>query len=671
MTTAHVLLIFFSFLFAFHCFKIFDEQSVVGPTGRLTALTEENHVDPRVFFSELEKFALEKSIDIAVVEPDPASPLSGENIHPIRGEKAPGSTLSMWEKHGYPHFSRDTERAVLPPGNLANRDPRISYFIFGDEGKVQSVQNFFSAKGFTWHYEKVFSWEKAFSFFLTGHRLICASLTVLLVCLLSLSGVLYDAKRYAILSLHGHTIEQQVFFRARQSIQQIALFFTIGATISAAGLWLYNRLNYFPIFIGLSLFILAVTSVAMIAVQTITLWLVARLPVVEGVKGKLPFKSAHALTYLVRIPTLFLIIMVVQSSSIALHAVEQAEQNSRRSLLSGESYSGTLSMATQNPEDEDKVAAYLREAEEKGDIFVASKVSLSGTPEAMPIRMVNHHLWQRLRSHDHTLPQLPSAPDGSKAYLIAPAGFSRNISSVEEQLRSKNILKNKEVQIHQIISDHDLDYAPAATGGAHLASIPRQALLVVSAGVPLLGDRNAVAALSRGELFFADKSAAERMLASEVTWALAGIGSTAQLNAAIMAAPRQALQISYINGGLSLVMLVISSLAVATTHMARYRQRDFVRRLFGWTVLQSNPVPIFLEVGLTSAVAAWAIDKFIASQVPASDVPGAPPPLPDAFVPTAVSLFVTLGVLVLSVALFIWTLHRLSDRSLKNLSAQP
>ncbi|SEW03326.1 hypothetical protein SAMN05421595_0941 [Austwickia chelonae] len=659
LTSAIALSVVFGFLFSFLCFKLLSEQSEMGSFGRINPYGSEKKIDSKEYFRDLQKMAVSEHIDVAVVMSDPSGGEDGEILHVIPGAGPLG--LGQEWINGRTEFSPEAHLTIRPFSPDVRLSPTSPLVIFEPHAKGP-VEGFVTSWGFTYHYQDAFSFKHALEFFLAGAKLYAFAMTTLLVAALVTAGVVYQAKRSAIEQLHGFGYLQQAMMLTL-ALARGALIMSLLAVIIAAGLLLpYNRLAFFGQFMVSSLLISAVPMVVGLLVGLLALRIITFMSVIASIKGRLPFRTGHLPVYLVRIPTLVLMLSVIHGLSAGSVALESLASERAESLKYGVTYTVTM---TDVPHDDRAVELqrYLIGGTRSGEVRISTMIDLLADGTQPRALLVDDGMYRHLGQE--------GIPGEKELLIVTPPGTSISDSELHERARSVLRPSLEGWKLRRESSPSAIPFSPITT----MSGIPRgnrenQAIMVARQPLALMSPYNVASALSRGEVQFTTLEAAQKIVDGRFGSLFSSIISTADRADQDIASVRSEYHLQWVNAAIAGLALVSSSLTVSVIYMARRGQRDFIRRLHGWSFMQSNLVVLSLEAFLSITVVVLLLHRvsaqdefFTQGYIPI------PTMLDDRY--THGEVVGTVILLALSVVVFAFVLARVSNISLRRLTAHP
>lgn len=434
---------------------------------------------------------------------------------------------------------------------------------------------------------------------------------VLLAALLVGSGITSRTKAYAILRLHG-TSRRSAALRDIQANAPSALVSMISvAAVMAVFLWLYNRGSQAFLYTQAAATILCAFLLLEAIVYSAVLYLVwgAKLP--DGIKGKLGFRVALPMTYLIRVPGLLLAFSVLASTFAVGSAASEAAQAREELDVAGNA--ATIRFEGQMPPDEmDRLAfeagAWLRREDSAGRTILVAPVSSAGDDADPDVLIVNNaYLRHNLVLDDDGLP-VRSAPSGT-ALVLAPSG--RSLSDAEETVRGMwaadpGQTHNYEARAIAPDQSHYL-YQPEPDELQAPTSLHDVILVVVNPDTRMIRDDDYMAYASIGRVLVTDSEGAVRRTPDE----LMGTFIAAYVPLATRAAEFHAQQVTMLRiqlGTLAVALGVLLTTAVglAQIYVRGNAQTILVKYLHGWTFTKTHRWLLVAESVLVAAVLAVA-----------------------------------------------------------------
>lgn len=373
---AYVVIALFAATMAFLIMRNFDEVTVAGPSTVVRVNESENVASGQQVTTMIESFAREHRVNIGREVPDLQRPDSIRHLYLAVGD--PGADSTAWLEDGYPGFSRSMQTEVHPIHEISDRDPRAYYLIFGPADTADDLLHSFSEQGLHGWQQPFFTASRALEFFGNGALLWCVIVVALVVVVVVGSGVILNTKAYGVHRLHGHSFARIL----AQDMQSLAVYLLRTATILipiiAILLFSYNGLNQVRNFAltawGSFLFFTTLAATVHVA----CLALVHRAGVLGSLKGHVSATSTMSVSYVIRVPALFLALAATTSVVAAGNQVI-----AQRSELAAWSRAGDAvyvllngSLGSDSSELSSDVGAWIRASSEQGQAVLSHREPL-------------------------------------------------------------------------------------------------------------------------------------------------------------------------------------------------------------------------------------------------------------------------------------------------------
>ncbi|WP_219108450.1 hypothetical protein [Austwickia sp. TVS 96-490-7B] len=524
------------------------------------------------------------------------------------------------------------------------------------------MEKFVASQGYSSHYQDEFSLPHAIEFFLSGAKFYAFAITTLLVVALIVAGVIHQAKGLAIQQLHGHGPVQQAISLARVLSRTAGVTILVAGGLSILSLYPYNKLAFFGEFYVFSVLIACLPLTAGFIVGLLTLRAIQSMDTIASIKGRLPFRTGHLIVYLIRIPTIVLMLAVVHGLSAGALTISTLTSARAESLRYGATYA--LAMADVPHDDR---AGWLRrrlqEVQRDGDLRTVTYLSVLADQSQPRALLMDAALYHRL-GHSET-------PEEKEVFVVTPPSITISDNELKKQVLQSLGGQLGGWKIRRISSTDSCFFAPITA----MTGIPRgdrthQILMVARQPLSLMSPYNVASALSRGEIQFTTREAAEKMLDGPFGQLFTSITSTVDRSDQDLASVRSEYHIQWINAIIVSIALVSSAFTVAMIYMARRGRRDFIRRLHGWRFSQSNLGILSFETFLGVAVAALLLQR-VSSQASLLAHGEIPVPSMLDYRYTTIEVIGTLCLIAVSTLIFSLALARVSSSSLRQLSSHP
>jgi hypothetical protein len=608
---AVVIAALFSVFGAFMFTAIVDESTVPG-AARVAVSGEMTTTGGDGLPLLVERAAQEIGAVVVREVPDLYDPTT-RHLYVVMGDES--RPEGQWLTDGYPGFTDGVTTVVHAGAELEAIDPRGNYFVFGPERAARGLADVFTGLGYQAEVsERVGSLAETVHFFAAGPFNSATLVVLLLVALLTGSGVLAGTKAYAVQRLHGAS-KRMVMMR---DLRWMALMAGITAAFvcvgSLAGLWFYNGLHQIGAFLQLAGALFLVALALEFVVYAAFLHLVWGMRLLDGIKGRLGFRVAVPVAYLVRIPGLLLSVVLAASTFAAAGGMAHAAQ-AREALETAGNAAKIRFEDNVSPEEMDRLAfesgAWLKQEDAAGRTILAHPVStMTETPGAEPdLLLVNNAYLER----QPVLGADGARVDGAsakKVLLLVPESASLTAESTERYIRgsagTEGLADVFEVRTIPSGQSHFL-----YTSGAEVtrpAEIADVVLVVVGPGSGLIRDDDYMAYASQGSVLVTDPKEA----IAHTPPGLMGAWISAYIPVVQAAAAAHAEQARYFRiqmGSLivALGVLLATAVGLAQIHVRGSSQQILVRYLHGWRFARTHGRLLAAELILVGVVMVWAI----------------------------------------------------------------
>ena len=608
---AVVIAALFSVFGAFMFTSIVDESTLPG-AARVAVSGDTTTTGGDGLPLLVERTAKEISAVVVREVPDLYDPTT-RHLYVVIGDE--GRTEGRWLTDGYPAFTDGATTVVHAGSELEAIDPRGNYFVFGPERAARDLADVFTGLGYQAELtESVGSLAETIHFFAAGPFSSATLVVLLLVALLTGSGVLAGTKAYAVQRLHGAS-KRMVMMR---DLRWMALMAGMTAAVvcvgSLAGLWFYNGLHQIGAFLQLAGVLFLVALVLEFVVYAAFLHLAWGMRLLDGIKGLLGFRVAVPVAYLVRIPGLLLSVVLAASTFAAAGGVAHAAQ-AREALETAGNAAKIRFEGNVSPEEMNRLAsesgAWLKKEDAAGRTILAHPVStVSEAPGAEPdLLFVNNTYLERQPVLDADGTRAAGA-SAKKVLLLVPESASLTAESAEKYIRgsvgAEGLTDSFEVRTIQSGQSHFLYTSGSEV--SRLAAATDVVLAVVGPGSGLIRDDDYMAYASQGSVLVTDPAEAVAHTPPE----LMGAWISAYIPVVEAAATAHAEQVRYFRlqmGSLivALGVLLATAVGLAQIHVRGNSQQILVRYLHGWRFARTHGRLLAAELILAGTVMVWAI----------------------------------------------------------------
>ena len=523
---------------------------------------------------------------------------------------------ARWLADGYPSFGATVKTVVHPVADLDSIDPRGRYYVLGSPGAESALSRAFVDLGYETETQKgSVSSGQAVAWFVGGPFGSATLIAMLLIALLAGLSVFAGVKPYAIQRLHGARERAAVMRDFRQVSRPGFLSVAVIGTCGVAGLWFYNGLNQLGGLVAVSTVVfLACLSLAL-GVHAAAVRLVWGSRLVDGIKGRLGFRVAVPVAYLIRVPGLVLAVSLLAAAFAAAGSAMEAGQTRDDLATAGEAAS--IRFESNVPPDEmDRLAfesgAWLQKEDEAGRAILALPRSMDPDATDAPpdVLLVNKTYLASNVVLDHAGNRV-LAPAPGKLKMLLPEGSPRTADDVLTFLGDTSTgeplsLEAFDVDPIQAGQSHFL-YEPRPDAHQRPAWVSNIVLVVVDPKSGLIRDDDYMAYASQGRVLMTDSHEAVRNTPSKLLgpWISAYI-PVAQSAADEYAMQMMELRVKAASTTIALCVLLATAVGLAQIHVRGNAQSILVRHLHGWTFLSTHRWLFVAESILLAVVACWA-----------------------------------------------------------------
>ncbi|MGL3807381.1 hypothetical protein ACSYDW_14925 [Paeniglutamicibacter sp. R2-26] len=526
----------------------------------------------------------------------------------------PSQPEARWLADGYPSFGATMKTVVHPVTDLDSIDPRGRYYVLGSPSAAAVVSAAFAELGYATELDTV-SDVQAISWFVGGPFASPTQVVMLLIALLVGLSVFAGVKSYAIQRLHGVQKHTAVLrdFRQASPAGLLSILAVVGCGLT--GLWFYNGLNQLGGLVTVSTVVFLVCLSLALGVHATAVRLVWGSRLVDGIKGRLGFRVAVPVAYLIRVPGLVLAVSLLAATFAAAGSATEAGQAREDLAAAGEAAS--IRFESNVPPDEmDRLAfdsgAWLKKEDEAGRTILALPMSLDPNATDAPpdVLLVNKTYLASNVVVDHAGNRV-LAPAPGKLKILLPEGSSRTTDDVLTFLG--------DTSTGEPLTIEALDVDPIQAGQSHFLYEPRPdahqrpawvsniVLVVVDPKTGLIRDDDYMAYASQGRVLMTDSHEAVRNTPTRFLgpWISAYI-PVAQSAADEYATQMTELRVKATSMVVALCVLLATAVGLAQIHVRGNAQSILVRHLHGWTFLSTHRWLFAAESILLAVVACWA-----------------------------------------------------------------
>lgn len=523
---------------------------------------------------------------------------------------------SHWITEGYPRFSQGIQTNIYPVEDLQGKDPRGRYFIFGSDGAEDKVMEEFERVGFSVEEIPVSS-SLGLGILLQGTLSSPTLVTMLLIVVLSGTSAIAQIKRYSVERLHGASKNDVLIHELKdlfkRAFPQVAVLGCVGT------FWLhsYNGLNQFvPLAQRVSI-IFAIALGLAIAIHATVATLLWDTSILHGLKGRLGFRVAVPVAYLIRVPGILIAVSLVASAFGALQTTQEAAVAKAELNAAGDA-SAIVFEGRTSPEEMDRLAfesgAWLKNEAKAGRAVLSAPYQLGEkrVDGSIPVLLINNAYLARnevLAESGERVQQIPESdirvlvPENSQALRIATLDFigEFSIDSIAEEKISFESIEQGQKHFRY-------DPNVAAIGGS--LAVADSILIIVGSDSGLIRDDDYMALASDGRVLMTDPVIAAQRTPPELmgNW-IAAYVPIAQIAANNYADQKSDLNVKIGSSLVALIVLLSTAVGLAQIHVRGNSQTILVRYLHGWSFYSIHRWLIRAELLLLLLVTLWAFGR--------------------------------------------------------------
>jgi hypothetical protein len=527
---------------------------------------------------------------------------------------------ARWIDDGYPWFSRAVSTEVHPIAELEGHDPRGRYYVYGDPRGADSLAEAFTEL----EYDVVVTKNDipagtVADWFLTGPIGSATLVVVLLVVLLVSGGVMSGTKAYAVQRLHGGLLRTAVGRDMRSLAVFTAVALLIGCAAVAVALQAYNGLHQVERFAQAAVGLLAVLLLLAAAAYIAMLHLVWETRLLEAIKGKLGFRVAAPVAYLVRVPGLVLAVIIVGSMFSAVGAAQNAAE--ARKAFDGAGNAATIQFdGLAAPEEQDRFAsatgAWLKREDSAGRTLLAVPTALADPDAAQPDALiVNNAYLAHNPIIDDEGREVGRAPEETVLVLL-PDDHDASHQEIEDQIRAWAAMNPGHTE--------RIDFRSIAAGQSHFLYqaepdelrnplyLDDVMVVVANPDAGMISDEDYMAYASQGRVLMTDMDEAVTRTPAELMGVfVAAYVPVAQEAADFYSEQVELARIQLISLLVALVVLLTTAIGLAQIHVRANASEILVRYLHGWTFTSTHRWLLVAEAVTAIGALIWAVSTLV------------------------------------------------------------
>ncbi len=689
----HAAVLVFSAALAFLLVQALDESEPLGNSALVYALDSDNSVNSTQVIQAITSFSHEHHVVVAREISDLHDPDGLRHLYMTSG--ATDATAADWLKKGYPEFSRNYKTRVHPISEIAQRDPRGMYYVFGSSEAGVDLKSELDGLGLVTSVSHPLSYSELADQY-SGDPLLLAFYAVALAALtLTGASVLLSAKSYGVLRMQGMSLADILIRDLRQLV--LFWFLTAGIVGSAALAFLgfYNGLAWLGLFASIAAGIAALLTTVVLVTHAAALALTSKVGILRALKGELPSRSASVSVYLVRIPALLLTLSIATDVTLAARDVMARQENRGVYQEVGDAVSLRLSgaYAAHLDEMDRRLGPWLRNADRKGEVIVAGRrdLQISAPGANLPsgeFLIVNDTYLSKQPVFDPAGRRYESeaasakVPDSRPVRLIIPESLgphsqaiAKAASQIIDPAQRRNIpTETLKSRVNQRLFGYNsgAQVYNSAYGPTEDRSFVRNPILIV---VPngsrfLTNDAYDTYASQDGVIFPDPDDAFKSIEAQKLQTYITAVSPVGQKVARDYKNSVGELRLQIFNLIAAMVVLLVAGVGICIIYSRKNAQSIFAQHVSGWRYVATHRFILAVEVAIAAVFAtrvpfeAWQqnreLDKFAAS--------GAPAPFQPTHI-TALDLGVITSIVVLELGAVLIALAFFHRRVIKEAAA--
>ncbi|MFF4397025.1 hypothetical protein [Streptomyces sp. NPDC001480] len=617
----HAAVLAFSAVLAFLFVRGLDEGGVLGNSALIDVIDSDESVSGAQVVQNIQSFSAEHAVGVAREVPDLKNPDGLRHLYVSPG--SPHSVTAEWLDKGYPAFSRNFETRVHPISEIAQQDPRGSYYVFGSSAAADALSTEFGKLGLTARVSHPLSYTELTDRY-SDDPLYWAFCVVALAALtMTGASVLLSARSYGVLRVQGMSFTDILL----RDLRQLAGFWLVTAgtiTVSAlAFLGYYNSFAWVGLFASVAAVIAALLAVLALAAHAAALALTFKVDELRALKGELPSRAASISVYLVRIPALLLALSIATDVTLTSQDVLIRQGNRGIYETVGDAVSIRLNGAFAMHVDQlnDHVGPWLRQADGRGEVIVAGRrdLQVSAPGAHLPsgeILIVNDTFLRKQpvfdpAGHRYTSEGLADkAPDSRSVRIIIPDSLSSHktaITKAASEIIDPDL--SRHIPIEALSSRTGQRLFGYNTGAyvynsAHSQdedrSLVRDPILIA---VPngshfLTDDAYTTFATQAGIIFFKPGDALNAMKAKKLQDYVNSISPVGQKTALDLRTAVSKLRLQIFNLIVAAIILLVAGVGVCLIYSRKNAQIIFARHIGGWRYIATHRFILAVEVAI-------------------------------------------------------------------------
>lgn len=621
---AHAVILAFSALFSFLFLRSFEDQWTLGYDAVVQVTESRDTSTGRAIEQAVEAFARDHGVTVGRQEPDLEHPDRSRDLY-----LTPTGPRAEWLDSGYPEFSPGQVTTTRPFSEVADRDPRGLYYLFGDPDAVRPFLGLLEQHGLTpWHPQPASLEQLSYAY---GGSALTGSLVVvaLVVVTMTGAGVLLNAKAYGVLRLQGMSLPAIL----ARDLRRLALFWTtalgvVTVVATALSAW-YNHLAWFGLFALLTAATAVVFTVLVLAAHAAMLALTARTGILSALKGEIPARSTAAAAYFVRVPALLLALGIAASVLQAGQDLARREDNlnvyEKAGAASTIRLNGYLGAPDALKKLEAEAGPWLRQADADGQIVLAGHKDLARSRDARGIpaddlMVVNETFLDQQQVLAPNGRRYPATTGGDgRILLLVPQHLAAHADKLTDLVpglvspSDPGRISSEQIDVQTTADSQEIfTYNARGTREAGQDRLSDDSFLtdpvivVVPNGTGYISDKGYTAYASKRSIVFPDPADITAGIdAHHLRNEVVGISPIAADAAQAIRDITADFRLRLFNLAVALLVLLVTGVGVVIVHTRKNAQRIFARHIHGWTFATTHRTLLAAETAIVALLVSW------------------------------------------------------------------
>ncbi|MBB6120280.1 hypothetical protein [Nocardiopsis algeriensis] len=641
----HTAFVALASIFSFAALHQYESVTLTVPSHSVWVTANQGIADTPQIIDKVEEFTADNNVSVAYEVPDLRDP--GNIRHLYLSPGSPESPEHAWLEDGYPSFGHSMRTEVHPFTDLDHEDPRGFYNVFGSEEESSAFEAALSEIGLHDTFSASSTELRWTDFFVYSGNMNTALLIALLMGVTAVgSGVLLNAKNYAVLRLQGHGFTRIL---TRDMLLLLRFYLGPGACVAASVvllLFLYNGLSQFFLFAEIAGWLLLLFLLVGFAAHASALGITHTMEILPALKGRIPGRPATVSAYAARIPAIILVLLVlssviasarnIQAQKEDMDAFEGAGQTSRIMI------SGSVDIAEMVGEMEPVVGNWIRQSDASGDMILAAQergeaITPPGTPRPdFGVILVNNTY---LEHQEILSPEGERYLPGESVRILLPpslidrkADFTAGVVSLLGGSDTSGLVSEEKIEVLPTAHGNQVfTYGSITPGDFYVQPFLEEPVIIALPNGAVLSDVRYTSYATQGAIVFPDPSVVEESISQPpFSTYVNGMQMVVTSAADYYAGLVKELRLESFNLVASCAVMLMTSVAVCVIHTRVRAQKIFARHISGWSFLGIHRRLLLTEGGLFTAFIGWATWQSITEVIRHSD-----PSNPVSMSPTA------------------------------------